>query len=100
MEPKLTRSLPRKALPLIEVRQPPRQGAGSPSVQRYYFHDGSPDATGMDLPDDASARALACEALAERIRETQVAAPGSTFNLRVTDGMGRPVIALTFLATI
>jgi hypothetical protein len=69
-------------------------------MPRYYFHDGSPDATGMDLPDDASARTLACQALAERIRETTIAAPGSTFNLRLTDEMGRAVIALTFLATM
>lgn len=69
-------------------------------MHRYYFHDGSPDATGVDLPDDTSARAMACDALAERIKDTCFTSPGTAFSLRVTDENGRSVAALTFLGTV
>jgi len=69
-------------------------------MPRYYFHDGSVGADGIDLPDDASARTLACETLGGLIRDATLCAPGTTFTLRVTDEDGRGVAALTFIATI
>jgi hypothetical protein len=69
-------------------------------MPRYYFHDGSSDATGVDLANDVSARNLACETFGEQIKDVQLAAPGKTCSLRVTDEDGRAIVALTFLAAI
>lgn len=69
-------------------------------MPRYYFHDGSSDATGVDLADDLSARILACETFGEQIKEVKVVTPGKTFSLTVTNEHGRAVVALTFLAAI
>jgi hypothetical protein len=62
---------------------------------RYFFHDGSSNAQALDLANDESACALACETLGQLIKEALITSPGKTISLRVTED-GRSVLSLTF----